>query len=118
MGGADRRVESFNCEILVDDFPSLSTDGSTAICSGGFNERFKMPGGRVTDLQGRWSATLTRRGGDWLIANLQLSTNPFDNSLLRLAKQAGWVVGVVSLLLGAAVGWFIGRRRNATASAP
>ena len=118
MGGPDKRVESFNCEITVDDSPNLLADGATAICSGAFNEHFKLPGGRATDLQGRWSATLTKVAGRWRIANLQLSTNPFDNSLLRLAKQAGWVVGVVSLVIGGLIGWLIGRRKNVPAPVP
>lgn len=116
-GGPVRQVEFFNCEIKVDDAPILLADGALAICSGLFNEQFKRPGGRKIDLQGRWTATLVQHDQGWLIANLQLSTDPFNNSLLNLAKQAGWVVGVVSILIGAGVGWMIGRRRNVSAGA-
>ena len=112
-GGALKRVESFECEIKFDDAVLAQANGAVVICSGGFNERFKPAGGRKIDLQGRWTATLSRHGDSWAIANLQLSTDPFNNSLLNLAKQAGWVVGVVSLLVGAGVGFFLGRRKAA-----
>ena len=113
LGGPVKRVEDFQCEIRFDETVTLLADGAVAVCSGSFNERFKPTGGRKIDLQGRWTATLTRQKGGWLIVNLQLSTDPFNNSLLNLAKQAGWVVGMVSLLVGAGVGFFLGRRKAA-----
>lgn len=113
FGGPVRRVESFNCEVRVDDTVQVFAEGQAALACGGFNERFKLPGGRKIDLQGRWSATLTKDHGRWLIVNLQLSVDPFANSLLNLAKQAGWVVGVVSLLAGAGAGWMVGRKKGA-----
>lgn len=113
LGDPLSRVETYHLEYKADEVITVLPENAGLIWTGGFNESYKRPGGRKLDLQGRWSATLVRQGGDWLILNLQLSTDPFNNSLLNLAKQAGWVVGVVSLLLGAGVGFFLGRRKSA-----
>lgn len=113
LGGPVKRVERFACEVRVDDAVQLFAGGQAALAAGGFNERFQRPGGRKLDLQGRWSAVLVPSGDRWLIANLHVSTDPFNNSVLNMARQAGWVVGVVSLLVGAGIGWLLGRKKRA-----
>ena len=72
-----------------------------------------MAGGKQFDFTGRWSATLVKDGGKWLVANLHTSDNIFDNPLLNQVKAALPPIAGGLLLVGALGGWIIGRRRRA-----
>ncbi|NDA66908.1 MAG: DUF4440 domain-containing protein, partial [Verrucomicrobia bacterium] len=65
------------------------------------------------NIKGRWSATLVKENGRWLIASLHASTNLFDNVLLNLAERAAVLAGVACLATGLILGWRVGRRRKA-----
>jgi hypothetical protein len=56
---------------------------------------------------------LIKENGQWLVTSLHASTNLFDNALLDVAKRMMKFVVVIALVAGAAIGWFIGRRRKA-----
>ena len=74
--------------------------------------RIHMASGRNFDLPARWSATMVKENGQWLIANLHASDNLFDNPLLDSAKRTiGWT-GAIGLAVGLAIGLFAGRRRR------
>jgi hypothetical protein len=69
------------------------------------------------DLKARWSATLVKQDGKWLIANYHTATNVFDNPLLHAATRAIYWTGGICLLIGILVGalliWFLRRPRVA-----
>jgi len=109
MTGPTKLVDSFSCEIKVDELTILY-GGDTGICFGSSKEHFKLTNGKTLDVAGRWSAVLVKENGRWWVANLHASTNLFDNVILRLAKNAAWWAGMVSLLLGAVTGFLIGRK--------
>ena len=111
MSGPTKLVESFTCELKVDELTVLH-GGDTGVCFGSSKEQFKLTNGKTLSVDGRWSATLVKENGRWLVANLHASTNLFDNVLLRLAKNAAWWVGFVSLGMGALGGWIVGRKRR------
>jgi hypothetical protein len=86
--------------------------GDTGISFGSAVERFKMASGRDFVLPARWSATLVKEDGRWLIASLHVSDNLFDNPLLDLARRMIWWAGGIALLLGILIGFLLGRRRR------
>ncbi|MEO5803287.1 MAG: nuclear transport factor 2 family protein [Verrucomicrobiota bacterium] len=112
MTGPSKIVESFKCDVKVDELTSLYGD-KTGICYGSSDEHFVLVGGKKLDLKGRWTATLVKENGRWLIASLHASTNLFDNVMLDIAKKTAWIAAIASLLLGIVGGWLIGRRRKA-----
>ncbi len=87
--------------------------GTTAISFGSSREHLDLMTGTSIDFTARWSATLIKEDGKWLIANLHASSNLFDNPLLAMAKQMSYIVGGVCLLAGVIVGFLLGRRRKA-----
>jgi ketosteroid isomerase-like protein len=108
--GPDKMVAAFSAEVKVDELTILH-GGDTGIAFGSSIEHFTLTSGRKFDLEGRWSATMVKEGGRWLVANLHVSTNIFDNVMLNaLKRQIFWIAGV-ALLLGAGFGWLMGRRR-------
>lgn len=111
MTGSSKIVESFHCDVKVDELTSLYGD-KTGICYGSSEEHFVLVGGKKLDLNGRWTATLIKENGRWLIASLHASTNLFDNVMLDIAKKAAWIGAMAGLLLGMVIGWLVCRRRK------
>ena len=111
MTGPDRLVDSFHCDIKVDELTILH-GGDTGICFGSSEEQFKLKNGKSLNVQGRWSATVVKENGRWLVASMHASTNLFDNVLLALAKKAAVLTGILCLIAGLVVGWFAGWRRK------
>ena len=114
MTGPNRIVESFHCDHKVDELTILHGD-NPGICYGSSDELFKLATGKSLDVKGRWSATLVKENGRWLVASLHASTNLFDNILLELAKKTAVLAGIIALAAGAALGWFLGGRRKRAA---
>jgi uncharacterized protein (TIGR02246 family) len=111
LKGPDKAVKAFKADVEVDELTILY-GGDTGISFGNAVEHFKMASGRNFDLPARWSATLVKDNGQWLIASLHTSDNLFDNPLLDSAKRTiGWT-GAIGLAVGLAIGLFVGRRRR------
>ncbi len=103
MVGEDRIVESIEHELTVDELSILYGD-DTAVAFGDLNQHYKLTDGREFDLHSRWTATAVRDEGRWVVAAVHMSANLFDNPLLTLAKKALYIVGVVALAIGLALG--------------
>ena len=107
--GPNRVVARFQTNATVDELTILY-GGDMGIAFGSSNDRFELTDGTNFDLNGRWSATLVREQGRWLVSNFHASTNLFDNPVLNLTKRyivwagvGGLLVGAVLAVLGAAV---------------
>ena len=109
MTGPDRVIDSFNCSINVDELTMLY-GSDMGICYGSSDEHFKLANGRNLDVKGRWTATLVRENGHWLVASLHCSTNLFDNVLLDFARKTARLVGILGLVAGLVIGWLVSRR--------
>ena len=109
LKGPTKVVEKFGAEVNVDEL-SILHGGDTAIAFGSAIEHFTLTGGKQFDFTGRWSATLVKDDGKWLVASLHTSDNIFDNPLLNAAKKALPWIGCGGLLAGVVVGWLLGRR--------
>ncbi len=110
LHGPSPVVKKYGADVQVDELSILY--GDTAVAFGSAQEHFIMASGRSIDLPARWTATLEKVDGKWLVAALHVSDNIFDNPLLNQTKAALVWVGVGALVVGAFVGWLIGRRRR------
>jgi len=110
LQGPNKVVEKFGVEVTVDELSILHGENA-AIAFGSAKEHFTLVGNKQFDFTGRWTATMVKEDGKWLVASLHASDNIFDNPLLNMAKKAWWWVGGGALVIGALVGWMIGRRR-------
>jgi uncharacterized protein (TIGR02246 family) len=111
LTGPDKVVESYKSDVNVDELTILY-GGDTGLSFGSAVEHFKLASGKTFDLPARWSATLVKEDGKWLIANLHASDNLFDNPVLGMARRMAYWVGGISLLVGLAAGFVLGRRRR------
>ena len=69
-------------------------------------------------VQTRWTASLVRENGRWLITAFHSSANAFDNPILDKARQLamlqwGGIGTAAGALIGVLVGRAVGRRRRA-----
>jgi hypothetical protein len=108
-GGPNPFVKSFKADVNVDELTALY-GGSTGIAFGSSNEQFKLATGLDFTLHGRWTATLIRVNGKWLVASLHASTNLFDNPLLNLAKRSLYIGVGISSVIALAIGLLLGRK--------
>lgn len=116
--GPNRRATGMTTEVKVDD-TSILYGGDTAIAWGSSRDTYHMLDGSDFVVPSRWSGTLVREDGRWLIAEFHVSVNMFNNPLMGPALQktawaAGGIAGVVGLLLGAGAVLLLGRRTPAT----
>jgi hypothetical protein len=114
--GAGRIVNDMKMTIETDRLSNLYESSNVAIAAGSSNVHFKLSTGMEFDVPLRWSATLHRAEGKWLLTNVHFSANMFDNPLLSGAqasiKWIGLACGVVALLIGFFAGRW-SRRRSA-----
>ncbi|MCB9688234.1 MAG: nuclear transport factor 2 family protein [Alphaproteobacteria bacterium] len=110
--GPDALVKSFSYDVESDDL-SVLIGGDTAIAWGPSTDRYTLSNGETWELHTRWSATLVKVDGTWLIASVHSSVDLFDNPVLDQATGMLGKVGlgalVGGLLIGLVAGALVGR---------
>lgn len=109
LKGPGRVVAAYRAEVNVDELTILY-GSDTGIAFGSAREHYQLASGGTLDLPSRWTVTLVRVDGKWLIASLHESVNLFDNPLLAAARRTVWWAGGICLVLGLATGVAFGRR--------
>ena len=117
MVGPDRIVQSVSID-LVPDKLSTFHGPDTAIAAGSAPSRFVLTNGLDFEVDGRWTATLVRKQGRWLVATFHFSTDVFNNPVLDLQRMVLLIGGGLVALLMAVLGFFIGRRAGRKAILP
>ena len=107
LKGPSKVVDGFSTEVTVDRLTTLY--GQTfGVATGTSVSHYKLVGGKSFDVENRWTATVVKKGDQWLLASFQSTADVFNNPLLDSAKKTtgllGLVAGIAGLLLGAAVG--------------
>lgn len=117
MSGPKKIVEKYTADLTVDELTILY-GGDIGVSFGSAVEHFHLSGGKSFDLNARWSATLVKENGEWLIANLHASNNLFDNPILTMTRKTSYWIGVICGVVGLVVGWLIGRAGKRAPSTP
>lgn len=69
--------------------------------------------GKQLEFNSRWTATLVKENGKWLLASYHVSLNALDNPLINGAKQSLVWIGVGAGVAGILVGFLLGKRKKA-----
>ncbi|MES2476134.1 MAG: nuclear transport factor 2 family protein [Verrucomicrobiota bacterium] len=91
---------------------TLLHGGDTGISTGETVASYSLLG-KEHEMRSRWTATLVKQEGQWLLAGYHLSMNVLDNPLLNTAKNSLYLASGVALLLGAGIGMIVAKRRRA-----
>jgi ketosteroid isomerase-like protein len=110
LDGPDRIVDDFTTSVVVDELTILH-GGDAGISFGTSRDHFKLRGGQSFDLNSRWSATVVRHEGRWVVASFHASVNLFDNPLLGGAQRLAIGGSAGTLILGLVIGYVVARRR-------
>jgi ketosteroid isomerase-like protein len=121
MTGEGRVVKSITAdpEIL-----GRHVDTDWAVSWGNLHDDFTLADGTHLPLNTLFTATIARRGDQWLVTGFHASVNAFDNPILALAlrKTAIWTgfgAGLVGLVLGVVLTRLLARRpASGPATAP
>ena len=104
----------------ADKLTELSPDKSWGLVRGKALEHYEAKDGDLFDFVTRWTAVMVRSDdGKWRLRAIHFGTNHLDNPVLtkvqRTLMRDAIIGGIVSLIVGLALGWWIGRRRGGTA---
>ncbi|HEY7498554.1 MAG TPA: DUF4440 domain-containing protein [Vicinamibacterales bacterium] len=110
LEGPNRIVDEFSTTPSVDELTILY-GGDAGVAFGSSRDRFKLRAGQSFEVTSRWTATVVRQDGRWLIASFHASVNMFDNPLVAGVRTLAMAAGAGALVVGLVLGWLIGRRR-------
>ncbi len=104
----------------ADKLTELSPDKSWGLVRGKALEHYEAKDGDLFDFVTRWTAVMVRSDdGKWRLRAIHFGTNHLDNPVLTKVQRTlirdAIIGGIVSLIVGLALGWWIGRRREGTA---
>jgi ketosteroid isomerase-like protein len=88
---------------------TIMYNGDTGLSFGSSVGRFNVLG-KEFDFHNRWTATVVKENGRWLVASYHVSWNALDNPLLAGAEAGIYWAGGIALVIGLAVGLLVGRR--------
>lgn len=94
-----------------DDLTVLYEGGTAGVSFGRSVGQFNLLGASW-EFENRWTATVVKLDGRWLLTSYHVSWNALDNALLNTAKRAVYYVGPMAFLAGMALGAFMMRRRR------
>ncbi len=86
--------------------------GTTGVSFGQTIANYKLLG-KDFELKSRWTATLVKEDGKWLLATYHVSMNVLDNPLLNAAKSGLYLAAGAALAAGLIVGLLLGKRKKA-----
>jgi ketosteroid isomerase-like protein len=111
MKGPGRIVDRVHFDLKVDALTDFY--GDTGIAYGSSDDRYKLKNGMDFAIHTRWTCSLVRENGRWLITSFQSTANVFDNPILdATAKRRGWFLAGIAAIVGLILGVLLARRRR------
>ena len=115
-------MRKMEMKLDADKLTELSPDKSWGLVRGKALEHYEAKDGNLFDFVTRWTAVMVRSDdGKWRLRAIHFGTNHLDNPVLTKVQRTlvhyGIVGAIVSLIVGLALGWWIGRRSRRSASA-
>lgn len=97
------------------DEPTILYSGATTGVAYGHNIGIFHLAGKDFEMPNRWTATMVKENGKWLLSSYHVSMNVLDNPLLNAVKCAALIGAVLALVIGLLIGLLIGRKKKASA---
>lgn len=103
----------------LEEFSILYGDPpTTAVAYGKLKDKYYLRDGTTIDMDSRFSATLVKEDGKWLIVSFHGSADVFNNAVMKMAiTKVMWItagaVGLGALLVGLIVGRLMGGKKAA-----
>lgn len=109
LNGPEKVVENIKVDFVPDKL-AVFYGPDVAVSGGRADSHYDLANGMKFDVPARWTGTLVRKQGKWLVAAFHYSTNMFDNPVLDAQRKFMLLAGGGSALVLAIIGFIIGRR--------
>jgi uncharacterized protein (TIGR02246 family) len=103
-----RAFQGYKIPPTPDELTILHSNATAGVVYGYHVGQFYLLG-REVEMHNRWTATVVKEDGQWLIAGYHVSMNILDNPLLNGMKKAALIGTGAGLLLGLLAGKLSGR---------
>lgn len=111
LNGPDKIVDNIKVDFVPDGLATFYGP-DVAVSAGNADSHYDLTNGMKFDVNARWTATLVRKDGKWLVAAFHYSTNMFKNPVLDAQRKWMMIAGIGGALLLGVIGFFVGRRRR------
>jgi len=108
MTGDSRIVRDVKSVLSVDGSSVMHGDG-TAVACGILVDDFDLTSGTTLHLESKWTTTLVKLEGQWLIASFHVSANLFENPVLDAVRFWATTFTIAAGVAGLAIGLVGGR---------
>jgi uncharacterized protein (TIGR02246 family) len=109
MNGPDRIVENIQVDFVPDQLATFYGP-DLAVSAGNAASHYELTNGMKFDIDARWTGTLVRKDGRWLVGSFHYSANVFKNPILEQQRKYLLMAGGGLALVLAVIGFFLGRR--------
>ena len=119
--GPSGYMRAMEMKLDADSLTELSPDKSWGLVRGKALEHYEAKDGDVFDFGTRWTAVMVRSDdGKWRLRAIHFGTNHLDNPVLTKVQRTlirdGIIAALVTLSIGLALGWWLGRRSSRRAA--
>ena len=107
LGGDKPIVRDVKSKLTVDGLSVLHGD-QTAVACGNLVDQFDLTSGSKLDMESKWTATVVKQEGRWLVASFHVSVSVFDNPVMSAMQS--WLTKCIygAAVIAAIVGGVIG----------
>jgi uncharacterized protein (TIGR02246 family) len=109
LNGDKKIVENIKVDFVPDALATFYGP-DVAVSAGNADSHYELTNGMKFDVVARWTATLVRKDGRWLVATFHYSTNMFKNPVLDAQRKWLLMAGGGAALILAILGFIIGRK--------
>ena len=115
IGNETKVLKEFTVERFEVDELSILYGDDTAIAFGSAVSKYVPISGPSLTLSSKWSTTLVREKGKWLVAAFHNTVDFTDNPLLTaMLWKISLMWGIGGVLFGGVIGYLIGRKKRKT----
>lgn len=88
------------------DQPMITLGSDSALINGKIQLKYVLSNAKNFELTSHWTATLIKENNKWTVRSYQATSNIFNNPMLDEARYDFYFIIVVTLLIGAILGYF------------
>jgi len=115
LNGPDKVVENIKVDFVPDKL-AVFYGPDVAVSAGKAESHYELTNGMKFDVTARWTGTLVRKQGRWLVGSFHYSANVFDNPVLTIQRNYLVAGGAGGALVLGLLGFFIGRKTGRRAT--
>src|SRR4051794_12239130 len=109
-------MRKMEMKLEADKLTEFSPDKNWGLVRGKAIEHYEAKNGDLFDFNTRWTAVMARSDdGKWRLRAIHFGTNHLDNPVLAKVSSTlirdGIIAACIALLVGLALGWWVGVRR-------